>query len=81
VAHGIFNLNFIQDSTVVKFDEESITDGTLLRVVIVDAEAFVFDAMNLGTKDINTRVSRRGVSTVNQDQEGYDNLNRICKTH
>jgi len=68
VAHGIFNLNFIQDSTVVKFDEESITDRTLLRVVIVDAEAFVFDAMNLGTKDINTRVSSRGVSTVNQSR-------------
>jgi len=68
VAHGIFNLNFIQDSTVVKFDEESITDRTLLRVVIVDAEAFVFDAMNLGTEDINTRVSGRGVSTINQSR-------------
>jgi len=67
VANGIFNLDFIEDSTIIKLNEESIANRAFLRIVIFDAEALVLDAVDLGAKGIDAMVSSRSVSTEDRE--------------
>jgi len=67
VANGIFNLDFIEDSTIIKLNEESIANRAFLRIVIFDAEALVLDTVDLGAKGIDAMVSSRSVSTEDRE--------------
>ena len=64
VADRVFYLNFIKNGTVVEFDEERVANGTLLGVVIIDAEALVFDAEGLGAENVDAGVGCRSVGAV-----------------
>lgn len=70
VTNRVFNFNLIEDCTVVELYEESIADGALLGVVVVNTEALIFNAVHLGTQSINTRVSSRGVSATRGGKAG-----------
>jgi len=56
VSNWVFDLDLIEFCSVVQLDQERVADGTLLRVVVLHAEALVFDATNLSTKCVNSRV-------------------------
>lgn len=59
VSDGIFNHNLVQYGTVVEFDQERVTDGTLGTLVVLDGERLVFDTVNLGAQRIDAGISRR----------------------
>ena len=59
VSDGIFNHNLVQYGTVVEFDQERITDGTLGALVVLDGKRLVFDTVNLGAQGIDAGISRR----------------------
>lgn len=54
VAHRIFDFNFVKYSSVIEFNEEGVADGSLGGVVVFYAEAFLLDAVDLGTEGINS---------------------------
>jgi hypothetical protein len=64
VADRVFNLDLVEGGTIIEFNKESITNGTLLWVVVVYTESAVFDTVDLGTKSIDARISGRGICTV-----------------
>ena len=64
VTDRVFHLNFIKNGTVVEFDKERVSNGTLFGVVVINAEALVFDAEGLGTKNVDARVGCRSVGAV-----------------
>lgn len=63
VANRVFDLNLVEDGTVVQLDEKSVADGAFLRVVVVHTETFVLDAVRLCAEGINTRISGGFVGT------------------
>lgn len=63
MSDGVFDLDLVQYSTVVQLDKEGITDRPLGGFVIFDTETLVFNAVDFGTKGVDTWVSGRGVST------------------
>lgn len=63
VANRVFDLHLVKDGSVVKLDEKSVADGAFLRVVVVYAEAFVFDAVRLCAEGVDTRISGGFVGT------------------
>lgn len=61
VANRILNFNFVQYSTIIQLDQQSITDGALIGFVIFYAKAFIFYAVYLGTQSINTGIRSGGI--------------------
>ena len=72
VSNGVLNLNFVEDCAVVELDKESVSDRALLRVVIVNAESRIFNAVNLGAESVNARVRRRFVRVALGSQFSKD---------
>jgi hypothetical protein len=64
VANGIFNLDLIENCSVVQLDQKGISDRALRGVVVVDAEALLLDTIDLGAESIDAGVRRRGVGAV-----------------
>ena len=64
VSNWILDLDLIEFCSVVQLDRERITDGTLLRVVVLHAKAFFFDTTNLSTKRVNSRIGGRFVGAA-----------------
>ena len=64
MANGVFNLNFVEDGTILQSDSDSVANGTLLGIVIVDAEAFVFNTCDLGAQFVDTRIRILCVGTI-----------------
>ena len=64
VSNWVFDLDLVEFCSVVQLDCECVTDGALLWVVVLDAEALVFDATNLSTKRVNSRVGSRFVGAA-----------------
>jgi hypothetical protein len=59
VPNGVLDLDLVKHRTVVQLDEQRISDRAFFRVVVVHAEALILDAMNLGAKRVDARVSGR----------------------
>jgi len=55
----VFNLNLIKHSPIIQLDEQCIADRALFWVVVLNAEAVVLDAVDLGTECIDACVSGR----------------------
>ena len=64
VSNWIFDLDLIEFCSVVQLDQERITDGAPLRVVVLHAKALVFDTTNLCTKRVNSRIGGRFVGAA-----------------
>src|SRR5258706_3615846 len=64
VSNWIFDLDLIEFGSVVQLDQERITDGAPLRVVVLHAKALVFDTTNLSTKRVNSRIGGRFVGAA-----------------
>jgi hypothetical protein len=64
VTDRVLDLNFIQNSAIVEFDQEGITDGTFGRVMVVHAEALILDTVHFGAESVNAGISGRGVGAV-----------------
>jgi hypothetical protein len=64
VSNGIFDLNLFEDGAIVKLNKKGVANGPLLRVMIVNAEALVFNTVGLSTKSINTWVGGCFVSAI-----------------
>ncbi len=58
VADGVLDLNLVQDSTIVELNKDRVANGTLGRLVVLDAEPLVLNAGDLGTEGVNTGVLR-----------------------
>jgi hypothetical protein len=56
VSNWVLNLDLIKQGTIVQLDEERISDRALLRIVILNTEALVLDAMNLSTERVDAWV-------------------------
>lgn len=56
MSDRVFDLDLLEDSSIIKLDKKSVADGPLLGIMIVHAEALLFDAVNLGTEGIDARV-------------------------
>jgi hypothetical protein len=48
MAHGVLHLDLGEDGIVVERNEERVPYGTFGRVVVVDGETFVLNAVDLG---------------------------------
>ena len=57
MSNGILNFNFIQNRSVVQFDQEGVTDGSFRRFMIFYTEALLLYTVHLGTEGINAWVS------------------------
>lgn len=57
MSNGVLDFNFVKDSSVVEFNQESVSDRPLGGVMIVNAEALVFNAVDLGSQCIDARIS------------------------
>ena len=75
VADGVFDFNFINNGSVVQLNKEGVADGSLGRVVVLDAETILLDTVNLRTEGINSWVRSSGISA-----EGILSMNVILKT-
>ena len=64
MANGVFNLNFVEDGTILQSDGDSVANGALLGIVIVDAEAFVFNTCDLGAQFVDAWVGGRFVRAI-----------------
>ena len=56
VPDGVLDLDLVEHGAVVELDEERVADGALRGVVVVDAEALVLDAEDLGPECVDARV-------------------------
>ena len=56
VTNRVLDLDLVEDGAVVELDEERVADGALRGVVVVDAEALVLDAEDLGPECVDARV-------------------------
>lgn len=56
MSNGIFDLNFVEDGSVVQFHKESVADGSLFGVVVISAELLLLHAEDLGSESIDTRI-------------------------
>ena len=66
VSDRVFDLNLVENSPIVKFYQEGITDGALGGVVIVNTEALVFHTVDLGAESVDPWVGSGGVSAIKQ---------------
>ena len=57
VPNRVLDLDLVKYRTIIQLDEQRISDRAFFRVVVVHAEALIFDTMNLGTKCVDARVS------------------------
>jgi len=55
----VFNLDLIKHGPIIQLDEQCIADRALFWVVVLNAEAVVLDAVDLGTECIDAWVSGR----------------------
>ena len=53
---GVLDFDLVEHGAVVELDEERVADGALRGVVVVDAEALVLDAEDLGPEGVDARV-------------------------
>lgn len=56
VANRIFNLDFIENGSIVKLDEQSVSNRPLLRIMVIHTERLFLNALDLSSKDINARI-------------------------
>jgi len=59
VPDWVLNLNFVNHSAIVQLDEQRISDRAFFRIMVLNTEALVLDAINLGAERIDARVSGR----------------------
>lgn len=64
VSHGILDFDFIQLCAIVQLDSDGISDRPFFRVMVLGAEALVFNTANLGTEFVNARISSCLVGTL-----------------
>lgn len=62
VANGVLDLDLVKDGAVVELDKEGVSDGALLRVVVVNAELGLLHTVDLGTESVNAGIGSRCVS-------------------
>ena len=61
VADRVLDLDLVQDGAVVKLNKDSVADGTLGGLVVLDAEPLVLDASDFGAEGVNAGVLGRRV--------------------
>jgi hypothetical protein len=49
VADRVFDLDLVEGGAIIEFNKEGITNGALLRVMVVYTETAVFNTVDLGT--------------------------------
>lgn len=59
MPNWVFNLDLIKNGPISQLDEQCISDRALFRIVVLNAEAVVLDAVDLGTECIDAWVSGR----------------------
>jgi len=64
MSDRVFNLDLVEDSAVVEFDQESISDGALGGVVIFNAETLLLHAVDLGAESVYPRVRSRSIGAT-----------------
>jgi hypothetical protein len=62
VTHGVFNLDFIEDRSIVKFDQKGIANRSLGRFVIFNAEFLFLYTVDLSPEGIYARISGGRIS-------------------
>ena len=68
VPDWVFNLNLVKYCAIFQLDEQRISNRAFFRVVIVDAEPFILDAVNLSTECVYAWVSSRLVRAAKTSQ-------------
>ena len=57
VPNRVLDLDLVKHRTVIQLDEQRISDRAFLWVMVLSAEPFVLDTINLGTKCVDARIS------------------------
>jgi hypothetical protein len=71
MANRILDFDLIKHCTVIQLHKESVSDRSFGRVVVFNAEAFFFDAINFGTQGIDARI-RSGFVSANWRVTSYE---------
>ena len=69
VADGVLDGDLVEDGAVVELDEEGVTDGAALGVVVLGGVLGLLNAVDLGTEGVDARVSGRGISAIDITSE------------
>ena len=64
VANRVLNLDLVEDSAIVQFDEEGVADGALFGVVVFSAVFGLFDAVDLGAERVDAGIGGGGVGAM-----------------
>jgi len=57
VPNWVFDLDLVKYCAIVQLDEQCVSNRAFLRVVIIDAELVILDAVNLSTECVYAWVS------------------------
>jgi len=63
MTDGVLHFHLIQLRPVIQFNRNSVSDGALFGVMILDAETLIFDAADLGAEFVDTRIGSCCVGT------------------
>jgi len=63
VTHGVLNLDFVEDRSIVKFDQKGITNRSLGGFVIFNAEFLFLYTVDLGPEGIYARIGSGRIGT------------------
>jgi hypothetical protein len=79
VSNGVLNFDFFKDRSIIEFNQEGISNGSLGGIMVINAEAFVFNAEDFGPQCIDTRVSSRIVVATWQRSDSAHRLKHSNK--
>jgi len=80
VSDGVLDGDLVEDGTIVQLDDDGISDGPLLRVVILGGEGFILYTSDLCTESVNSRVSGSGVSAARKSTAGREGEQKVVRT-
>jgi hypothetical protein len=68
VPNWVLDLNLVRYRAIVQLDDQRISDRASFRVVVLDTEALVLDAVNLA-RSVSTRGSAADLSLLRSGQQ------------
>lgn len=80
VSNRVLDGDLVEDGTIVQFDGNSVSDGPLLRVVVLGGEGFVLDTSDLGTESVNSRVGGSVIGATRKSATGRERERKMVRT-
>lgn len=80
MSDRVLDGDLVEDGTIVQFDGNSVSDGPLLRVVVLGGEGFVLDTSDLGTESVNSRIGGSVIGAARKSATGREREQKMVRT-